>query len=981
MEAAVKDILYEHNVPIYEDAMEYLNRYGKVAVVQPTGSGKTYIAMAIMENYSNFTKIVIGPSQTFLDIISRNSFWDKENTVCLTYQYLAAHRGSILDAIKSKYCLSRPVGLIVVDELHRLGAPMWNAAVREIIQTFPNADLLGLTATPIRYSENRNMVEELFDGYSVGNLSIQGAIKKNIFNKMHYIVGVKEADRELRKLLVKYRNHTYITSQFSSQINQLKNKWCTEQSFQNTLSKYIGCVDEYKANMESRHIVFVPRIQNIGKFMPKVRQWFSRIYPGYTINMYSVHSDKSRYINSKEIKEFSDNLSRNEVKVIIAVQMMNESFHFDSIKSISIFRETNSVGVFIQQIGRGMSALTEAPYIFDFVDNFDNIGDQALLAGEINKAYGRVSSHEIFAELNNETSECLDELRQLENKINNRIKLLTVMMCRTAKKIGALQNISDEAYKDWAVRQYRTLRYQKGSIVEQHYDDLALTGFIDEVCGEDWYRQFERIAHLSSSEKQSFIKRAKLIEICNQFTNFEYIKEKIQSILGVDFSDCYDIEYLGNLLDQSNMMTKSVVKLCKTILNQEQSNINVYIAYTSASNNLSKEDVDRRIPLSNLMTAICCRIWKVVNSDKKYEYIKLLNISKECKLLIYAIAVHKKNKWHDMQISKADALDVDSLIAKFESNGDRDVSDILSYFHIESSYKLEQIFSECFGFDTAVNELNRHIGALSNATNSYAIRYIKSIGSNIESSFIAEFKGEYFRDLVDYYINKEAPYVAYYGDGSIYYSDKNSALEAINGIKNKQTLEDQAKAVKIKYKKQISIIMGYIYRVCESEEKEVNIQNFVNIALSRIEKYRSGDITYNKDIIRRLGQTLINAYNLGSRGVQEFSSIVQMLSTESVRRKVLSISLTHKTLSHINDIIKDIRKSDEKADLSNIMLSIANKNRRKKLIHISNADVLLVISYKDIVFIHDSLMNEEFLKYDDFMYKLFSDILALYFAE
>ena len=43
--------LYEHNVRAYAAAAAMLDRYGKAAVVHPTGTGKSYIAFKLIEDH------------------------------------------------------------------------------------------------------------------------------------------------------------------------------------------------------------------------------------------------------------------------------------------------------------------------------------------------------------------------------------------------------------------------------------------------------------------------------------------------------------------------------------------------------------------------------------------------------------------------------------------------------------------------------------------------------------------------------------------------------------------------------------------------------------------------------------------------------------------------------------------------------------------------------------------------------------------
>ena len=55
--------LYEHNVRAYAAAAAMLDRYGKVAVVHPTGAGKSYIAFKLIEDHPDAAVLWLSPSE------------------------------------------------------------------------------------------------------------------------------------------------------------------------------------------------------------------------------------------------------------------------------------------------------------------------------------------------------------------------------------------------------------------------------------------------------------------------------------------------------------------------------------------------------------------------------------------------------------------------------------------------------------------------------------------------------------------------------------------------------------------------------------------------------------------------------------------------------------------------------------------------------------------------------------------------------
>ena len=70
---------------------------------------------------------------------------------------------------------------IIMDEFHRAGAEHWGERVQKLLVLCPDAKLLGLTATNIRYLDNnRDMAEELFDGRIASEMTLSEAIVRGV---------------------------------------------------------------------------------------------------------------------------------------------------------------------------------------------------------------------------------------------------------------------------------------------------------------------------------------------------------------------------------------------------------------------------------------------------------------------------------------------------------------------------------------------------------------------------------------------------------------------------------------------------------------------------------------------------------------------------------------------------------------------------------------------------------------------------------
>ena len=90
---------------------------------------------------------------------------------------------------------------IILDEFHRCGAEMWGDGVNHLLETYPDVPILGLTATAIRYLDNqRNMVDELFDGNIASEMTLGEAIVRGILNPPKYVLSVFAYQEDYDKL-------------------------------------------------------------------------------------------------------------------------------------------------------------------------------------------------------------------------------------------------------------------------------------------------------------------------------------------------------------------------------------------------------------------------------------------------------------------------------------------------------------------------------------------------------------------------------------------------------------------------------------------------------------------------------------------------------------------------------------------------------------------------------------------------------------
>ena len=95
---------------------------------------------------------------------------------------------------------------IIQDEFHRIGAEKWGEGVQKLLKLYPDAKLLGLSATNIRYLDNqRDMADELFDGNVAFEMTLGEAIVRGILNAPKYVLSVFAFQEDYDRLKFRVR--------------------------------------------------------------------------------------------------------------------------------------------------------------------------------------------------------------------------------------------------------------------------------------------------------------------------------------------------------------------------------------------------------------------------------------------------------------------------------------------------------------------------------------------------------------------------------------------------------------------------------------------------------------------------------------------------------------------------------------------------------------------------------------------------------
>lgn len=234
--------------------------------------------------------------------------------------------------------------MIVLDECHHMAASSYQG----IINNFKPEILLGLTATPERMDGGN--ILEYFDGRISAEIRLPEAINRKLLCPFQYY-GVEDS---VDLSDVKWTRGGYDISElenlyiFNTEIAKKRAK-----NIVNALIRYVSDIDEVKGLafcVSREHAIFMAKMFNEHGIASEC------VISG------SFEDDEVR-------RKAKQRLESGEIKIICAVDIYNEGVDIKSVNTVLFLRPTESLTVFLQQLGRGLrlSEGKDCLTVLDFV--------------------------------------------------------------------------------------------------------------------------------------------------------------------------------------------------------------------------------------------------------------------------------------------------------------------------------------------------------------------------------------------------------------------------------------------------------------------------------------------------------------------------------------------------------------------------------------------------------------------------------------
>lgn len=324
------------------------------------------------EKYNDMPKLVLEPTKPLLNSIKEKfDEFGITNTDFMTYQKLI--RMSDKDIAEMDY------KLIFLDECHHGTAPVWGKKIDHLMSTHSDSIIFGTSATTVR-NDGVNVVETIFEGNAIGELSLSTAIARKVLPYPHYITAIYRLDDEFEKLKKRIEastNSKEEKKEFYEKMQEMKLHFEKSYGVPLILNKYIKV-------RNGKYLVFCKDKKHLDSMHDVVIDWFKTagIKNVHSYAVYSDYPDKE-----KDYKSFCDDKS-DALKILFSINMLNEGLHIKDISGVLMLRTTQSNLIYLQQLGRLLEAGNMDKYllVFDFVNNFSNVNDGIWLLKEIKDA-------------------------------------------------------------------------------------------------------------------------------------------------------------------------------------------------------------------------------------------------------------------------------------------------------------------------------------------------------------------------------------------------------------------------------------------------------------------------------------------------------------------------------------------------------------------------------------------------------------------
>jgi len=344
----------------------------KNLIVAATGTGKTVISGFDFKNFLKFNpsakllfvahrKEILQQAQTtFQGILKNNNFGELwvDGIEPEKYDCLFASVQTLNNRIDSLTLSATYFDFIIIDEVHHIAANSY----RPILNRFNPKILVGLTATPER-NDNEDILKD-FCNTIAAEIRLPEALNRKLLCPFQYF-GVTDSV-DLSKAA--WKNGKYLPSELTKIYTQNDNR----------VGEVIASLNNYLNDINDVRALCFCITQEHAEFMAEKFR---------LVGLKADYLVSSRNESREEIRK---DFQAKKINYLFVVDIFNEGVDIPEIDTILFLRPTESLTIFLQQLGRGLRLSEGKDYltVLDFVGNsrpeYDYEGKLRALVGKTN---------------------------------------------------------------------------------------------------------------------------------------------------------------------------------------------------------------------------------------------------------------------------------------------------------------------------------------------------------------------------------------------------------------------------------------------------------------------------------------------------------------------------------------------------------------------------------------------------------------------
>ena len=378
--------LFDYQENMVERVQEAFKHHGAVMVQMPTGTGKTYLLAAIVGSFLKREVWIVAHRRELVSQIkdTLKKFFRSQETASIkvvSIQWLSRHYRE----------MKVSPGLIVIDEAHHALAETYT----EVMNAYPKAKKLGLTATPYRMNGKgfTGLFDTLFCSWSMERFIAEGRL--SLYD--YYSIKPGSADQLLIDSLQK-RGADGDYQQ--KELNEVMDVRPSLERLCMTVKQYVS---------GKKGIVYAVSIQHAEHIAEFYRENGIR---AVAISSKTPLAERKTVIDKFKNTNVLHNVSLNTnntnntnvsdgIEVLVSVDLFSEGFDCPDVEFIQLVRPTLSLAKYMQMVGRGLRVTKGKEYcvILDNVGLYKRFGLPSVDRDWQSMFEGRASLEDILQEV------------------------------------------------------------------------------------------------------------------------------------------------------------------------------------------------------------------------------------------------------------------------------------------------------------------------------------------------------------------------------------------------------------------------------------------------------------------------------------------------------------------------------------------------------------------------------------------------------